>query len=288
MQRILATLVVCAAALCSAQAFAQQTTPAYDTTEVAPGIYTFRHGVHRSMFVVTDEGVIATDPLGEKVAPILRQEIRKVTDQPVVFLVYSHEHWDHISGGNLFKEEGATVVSQQNCLTEFDRLPNPSVPRPDITFADRYDLTLGGKTLELHHFGLSHGRCMIVMRLPAEKILFTVDLVNPKRVGFLNLPGTYPSDYIRYLKRVEKLEFDRIIPGHGPPTAPREAVAEYRQFVQDLDAAVLEAYAEVGDWLKVPAVAKQKLAPQYGDWGFFEEWIEMNLARVSLEKRIGW
>ena len=59
--------------------------------------------------MVTPDGVIATDPLTPKDAKQMREEIRKVTDKPVKYLVYSHHHYDHIAGGKPFKEAGATV-----------------------------------------------------------------------------------------------------------------------------------------------------------------------------------
>ena len=59
----------------------------FKTTKVADGVYSFRFAFHRNMFVVTDEGVIATDPMNPKAAGILMKEIRKVTDKPVKYLV---------------------------------------------------------------------------------------------------------------------------------------------------------------------------------------------------------
>ena len=82
----------------------------FETTKVADGVYTFRYFFHRNMFIVTDEGVIVTDPLSPIAAKTMRAEIAKVTDQPVEFVVYSHEHWDHISGGQIFRDEGSRSV----------------------------------------------------------------------------------------------------------------------------------------------------------------------------------
>ncbi len=71
----------------------------YDTTEIAPGLYSFRYQGTRNIFIVTDDGVIATDPISVEAAQIYRGEIAKVTDQPVKYVVYSHNHWDHVPGG---------------------------------------------------------------------------------------------------------------------------------------------------------------------------------------------
>ena len=103
----------------------------FETTKIADGVYTFRFGIHRNMFVVTNEGVIATDPISPGAAKIMMGEIRKVTKQPVKYVIYSHEHWDHIAGGRVFKEAGAKFVSHANCAPTFKANPNPAVVAPD-------------------------------------------------------------------------------------------------------------------------------------------------------------
>src|SRR5689334_23492922 len=73
-------------------------------------VYLFRYQGHQSMFIVTREGVIATDPIGryrpEAVTAYLA-EIRKITDRAVKYLSYSHAHFDQITGGKTFDGEGA-------------------------------------------------------------------------------------------------------------------------------------------------------------------------------------
>ncbi len=165
-----------------------------ETTKVAEGVYVFRWWVYRNLFVVTDEGVIATDPINPIAAKLLMQEIRKVTDKPIKYVVYSHQHWDHISGGEIFKEVGAQFVSHEGYIKHFKRRPSPAVVLPDITFSDKHTLTLGGKNLELEYFGKNHGDCLITMRLPEEKIIFLVDIVTPKRLAFRNMPDFLPDE----------------------------------------------------------------------------------------------
>ena len=105
------TLAVPAAA--QAPARPQIETKKVDGTE---GIYIFRNGNHQSMFVVTKDGVIATDPVaygrpngGQQYV----DEIKKVTDKPIKYLIYSHVHFDHIAGGKAFKDAGAKVIAHR-------------------------------------------------------------------------------------------------------------------------------------------------------------------------------
>ena len=63
--------------------------------------------------MVTPEGVIATDPIDANAAAWLRDQIQD-RDQPIRYVIYSHDHADHIAGGEVFKEAGATVIAHEN------------------------------------------------------------------------------------------------------------------------------------------------------------------------------
>src|SRR4249920_1552281 len=94
----------------------QPAPPPFATTKVTDNVYIFRYGGHQSMFIVTPDGVIATDPIGLKrpAAAAYIAEIRKITQAPIKYLIYSHHHYDHIAGGKPFKDAGATFVAHRN------------------------------------------------------------------------------------------------------------------------------------------------------------------------------
>ena len=117
------------------------------TEQLAENLYAFRYGPYRSLFMVTDEGVIATDPISPEAALQYRAAIAAVTDQPVKYVVYSHAHWDHARGGQIFKDEGATFVAQKRCVANFEDSPDPDIVLPDITFDANYSVELGGTSL---------------------------------------------------------------------------------------------------------------------------------------------
>ena len=123
MHRLLLSIFTAVAFATSAFAQLPPGMKPFETTRVADDVYTFRFMFHRNMFIVTDAGVIVTDPISPRAAKILRAEIAKVTEQPVEYVVYSHEHWDHISGGQIFRDEGARFISHAQCIDEFKRNP---------------------------------------------------------------------------------------------------------------------------------------------------------------------
>ena len=83
------------------------------TSIVADGVYTFGNPAHgyTSMFIVTNDGVIVVEPVNTGHSKAMLKAIRSVTDQPIKYLLHSHNHWDHSSGGQIFRKEGATIIA---------------------------------------------------------------------------------------------------------------------------------------------------------------------------------
>jgi len=154
--------------------------PLFSTTKVdgTDNVYIFRYNRHQSMFIVTPDGVIATDPIGLR-RPAARayiEEIRKITPAPIKYVIYSHPHFDHIAGGQPFKDLGATFVAHRNAKDRIAALNFPDVVVPDEVVDGMRTINLGGTTLELIYLGKNHSNGNLVMRLPKERIIFTVDL----------------------------------------------------------------------------------------------------------------
>src|SRR3954452_10251196 len=147
-------------------AFAQR--PQIQTTKVegTDGVYIFRNGGHQSMFIVTKDGVIATDPIAYGRPTGGQQyvnEIKKITDKPIKYLIYSHHHFDHIAGGKAFKDAGAKIIGHKNIKAHLAATEAPHTPMPDEFFDGTKTIKLGGTTLELTYLGLNHSDSNIVM-----------------------------------------------------------------------------------------------------------------------------
>ena len=282
--------VATALALTVAVAAAQTSAPQFDLTKVTDHVYSFRSGIHRAMVVVTSDGVIVTDPINSAAAKNMMDEIRKVTDKPVKFVIYSHNHWDHIAGARTFKDQGAKII--QHALAAQHTRPNPDVVPADETFKDdKHVVTLGDQTIELIYVGPSHGSGMIVMRVPKERVLNIVDICTPQRIGFRNFPDGSPQDTIKALRKVEALDFDRIVPGHGPASASKAEVTAIREYLEDLTRAVSAAKEKAGSPLaldQITELVKADLRPKYGQWGEFDNWMMINVDRILLEQRLGY
>src|SRR5262245_44234777 len=202
-----------AAAVATPALAQQQQQPPFATTKVegTDGVYIFRNGGAQSMFIVTKDGVIATDPIGyqrpEGVNDYIN-EIKKVSDKPIKYLVYSHHHFDHISGGKPFKDAGARIIAHKRTKERLAQLKNPNTPLPDEVFDKTKTIKLGGTTLELSYLGLHHADSNIVMRLPKEKIIFLVDTIPVGSVpgrGFIDM---YPLEAEAFMKKVIAMDWD--------------------------------------------------------------------------------
>jgi len=262
----------------------------HSVKNIGNGLYVFRWWVYRNIFLVTDEGVIVTDPMNPKAAKLLQQEIRKITNKPVKYVVYSHNHHDHISGGKIFKDQGATFIAHENTLKEMKDHPDPMNPLPDITFAKEYTVKLGGRELELKYFGPNHGESLVVMRLPKEKALFIVDIVTPRRVAFRTMPDFWPDEWIRSLKEIEQMDFDYVISAHGPAIEPAidpaSVVTEQRMYLEDLIAAVkVEWDKGTHNPDKLRKIVK---LPKYEHWRSYNEWLPMNIERIWAYYHMAW
>ena len=278
--RILAAL--CLAGLLLAPGFAHAQAKRA-ITHIAGDLYRFQNNFHYSVFLVTPDGVIATDPINAEAAAWLEAEIARRFDKPIRYLVLSHDHADHSSGGEVFADT-ATVIAHDRAKATILAGRRPTAV-PDITFSDRMTVELGGKRVELIYVGRNHSDNSIVMLFPDERTLFAVDFVSVRRLPFRNLADSYYPDWIGSLRRVEGLDFDILAPGHGE-MGTRQDVTDHRRYHEDLYNAVVAA-ARAGKSLEEMKASISLDA--YSGWGSYAAWRALNIegihARVRLQRR---
>ncbi|MGH7307458.1 MAG: MBL fold metallo-hydrolase [Candidatus Rokuibacteriota bacterium] len=273
-----------AAACLGVVAHAQQAAPPFATTKVdgTDNVYIFRYGNHQAMFVVTSAGVIATDPIGygrPQAVTTYVDEIKKVSSQPIKYLIYSHHHFDHIAGGKPFKDAGATVIAHRRAQERLAVLKDPHIVLPDESMDGARTITLGDTTLELTYIGLNHSDSTIVMRLPRQKLIFAVDFVSVGSVPGRGMIDSYPLEWEESLKRLLAMDWDRVIPGHPGPggrLGTKQDVQNQLTFLQDASAAV-KAEAQAGKcW---DAVEKELKLPKYESWPGYAQNLQYVLRR---------
>jgi len=189
-----------------------------------------RLSVCNTSVVVTKDGVVVID------TPMVPANAKKVAAEiagfgPVRYVINTEPHGDHIAGNCYF---GGMVVTQDGTrdallaakpeeITGMLRMMSPeSLPldkefyfRPsDITFSEALTLYLGDHTFHLIHTP-GHTPYSLAVHVPEERIVFTSDNVN---LGMPIFRDSLPDEWLKTLKRLEELDVDKVVPGHGAVT----------------------------------------------------------------------
>ena len=269
---VLSVLAVGSLLLLSPGLSAQQPRPDDEITKLADDVYLHRHQFHQAIFITTPKGVIVTDPISSEAATWLKAKIKTLTDQPVRYVIYSHHHDDHITGGNVFADQ-ASFVSHAAAREKILHAADPTTPVPDLTFTDRMSIDLGGKHVELIYSGKNHSDNSLVVLLPQNKLLFAVDFIPVETVAYRTMRSDYPDDWIESIKQVEQLDFETLVPGHGK-VGKKEHVRQFRGYLEDLRAAVEE---QVRKGASMEEAKKAVQLPKYGQWQRYGDWFPENV-----------
>ena len=284
MHRTVLVALLCVLAAAPAWSQGQPARPQIATTKV-PGtdnVYIFRNGNNQSIFVVTNEGVIATDPVAygrPQGGAAYIEEIRKVTDKPIKYLVYSHHHFDHITGGQAFKDAGAKIVAHKRVNERLAVQNDAATPPADETFDKKRTITLGGTALELTFVGLNHSDSTLVMRLPKEKVLFVVDLLPVGQIPGRGMIDFYPLEAESSIKQILAMDWEQLVPGHpgvGDRLGTKKDVQDQLTFLQDASQAVKPLAREGKCW---EPVEKEVRLPKYEKWPGYEAGLPFVLRR---------
>merc|ERR1712079_847217 len=261
--------------------------------QVADGVYSFSNdGFYMSMFVVTSEGVMVVDPMNNNQAKAMLAEIRNITQAPIRYLFLSHNHYDHIKGAQVFRDEGASVISHIEAYEYMEANPTKDVILPDQTWSgDRRDFSLGGVTMELHYLGLSHGLGMTSFLLQPQKVGYIADNSVPNGLPFVFFPDFNLKGLENTLKTYMSYDVDQIIYSHSnleDPLTPgnKEHMQSWLDYVNDLRAAVQTEIQNGGN----PFALNIEL-PKYENLPFYKEWLPINALFVAMNEfrgPLGW
>ncbi len=182
----------------------------------------------RGGIYIGDNGVLVIDAkMDKKSVDETIDEIKKITDKPIKYLINTHSDRDHINGNQYFPKT-ITFVAHENCRKEFFHPSRDGTPSdwkkpelmpflPSITFRDQMDVYLGSKKVELWYFGIGHTTGDAVVYFPEEKTAFLGDQI------FLNRPqlihsykGGNSFEHVKTLtKMLETLDAKKFCNGHS-------------------------------------------------------------------------
>jgi cyclase len=268
--------------------------PAPTMTQIADGVFLFSTPSYgdvgldgNSVVIVGRDGVLVFDSNGTPAAAAaVLSEIRKLTPQPVRYVVNSHWHWDHWYGTEVYQQAfpDVRIVAHEKTRSlmmgpalEFNKpgierqLPsylqalenniataagNPAAPElarmkrlladdrfflnqkvnvhlvfPNLTYADRLDVYLGDRHVEVLHYDRAVTPGDTFLYLPDEKILVTGDLlVNPISFAL----SAYPTGWLKTLEKMATLDAATIVPGHGGPLHNKDLLHAHIELFREL------------------------------------------------------
>jgi cyclase len=167
--------------------------------------------------VLSNEGVLLVDSKNDRIHADVLAKIKSLTNQPVKYVVLTHNHADHSAGAPMFASEGAQVIISTADRENMARAANPGW-MPQMTYSGKATLFVGGKEAQLMEYR-GHTRGDTVVLFPQARILVLGDLLTtadtiPPIVNYGD--GGSWSDWTRSIDDLLKMDWDIAIPGHGP------------------------------------------------------------------------
>lgn len=222
---------------------AAQDTPTRSITQIGEHLYRVRNNLHNSVLLVTGDGIVLADPINADFSSWLKAEIDARFGVPVRYVLYSHRHADHASGGEVFADT-AQYIGHENMARALDAEPDPGIVTPGITYSDNMIVTLGGQDVEMIYTGVqTHTDDMSIIRFPGERTIYVVDYVSLRRVPGWPVDAGLLNAWLNALRLTEALDYDTVTPAHGI-VGTREHITEVRHYIEGLRDQVAAAIAD--------------------------------------------
>lgn len=214
--------------------------------EFIPGVFsaigatappTYENSGHNNnlSFIITGEGVVVVNGGGAYIlAKALHDEIKALTNVPVVLVINENGQGHAMLGNSYWVEQGVPIIAHEDAAAEFDergfqimgamqqvnrdKAEGTYLQGPTETFNEEYIVELGGFRIEVRYLGPSHSAGDVVVWLPNQNLVIAGDMAFHERM----LPifdDTYTLDWLNtWDTAFEPLNATYVIPGHGHPT----------------------------------------------------------------------
>lgn len=252
-----------------------------ETKQLAPGVYALlsnKPPVDNSGFVVGERGVLVIDAhINGAMARQIQSAVRQVTEKPILYLVNTNYHGDHTFGNYAFPAETQIIAQRETAermrafeqekqflLGTVDNDPtvfaDVRLRLPEAVFSDYLRLDLGGKVVELYHFGRGNSPGDTVAYVPGARVAWTGNLI----LGNGSIPFLIEGQAQAYMETLARfahaLDVETIVPGHGALTSGA-ILGRYLQYLNELTESV-RGSLRAGRTLE-EAQAGNSLAPHY-------------------------
>jgi glyoxylase-like metal-dependent hydrolase (beta-lactamase superfamily II) len=212
-----------------------------DVERVTPDLYVLSGVGGNVGALVTPGGVVVVDTMTfVRQGAALRARVRELTDRPVAAILNTHYHLDHTHGNPAFVP-GTPVVATASTLRHlrerdaaFWRDPPARDLLPTDTFEGAHELRVGGKTVRSYSWGRGHTDGDLVVLFVEDRVLHAGDLYFNGHFPDVDLEaGGSVREWATTMERLLALDFDKVIPGHGPVSS-REGFRAFQRFMASL------------------------------------------------------
>jgi len=282
MRTRLSVIAVLFVALCSSYVYAQfgDKPSVLSTIKVRDDLFVIHNDLvpGNTTVLVTTQGLILVDNKFEIDFDNLMVQVRKISNQPVRYVINTHYHADH-SGGNLkMQGQNVQVVASERARRKMVETNQPGPP--NVTLENSVRLHLGGKRVEVYHFGRAHTDGDVVAYFPDQRVvamgdMFTVGEGLPPLVDYPG--GGSTREWPRSLDGALALDFDTAIPGHGKP-ATKADLGKYRDSLTQLGRRVVEMQSKKASRAEIEKELR-------GRFGFQDFHIQASLDGLLAEMR---
>lgn len=254
--------------------------------------------------IVGDDAVMVIDT---QATPVMAQDvirrIRTVTDKPIRYVAMSHYHAVRVLGASAYRPEHI-VASQEtyelivergeaDMRSEIERFPRlfravesvPGLTWPTLVFQKQLTLWLGKLEVRLMQIGRGHTKGDTVVWLPADRVLFSGDLVEFEATPYAG--DAYFAQWPAALDAIAALQPLALVPGRGAALKTPGEVAKglrgTRAFVSDLYRAVQDGVRAGKGLRDIYCETYARLKPTYGHWAIFDHCLPFDVSRAYDE-----
>tara|TARA_B100000989_G_scaffold34758_1_gene22123 strand:- start:843 stop:1796 length:954 start_codon:yes stop_codon:yes gene_type:complete len=276
-------------------------------TEIGRDLWAFTaEGDPNTGVIIGDESVMVIDAQATpRLADMVVEKIRTVTDKPIKHVVLSHYHAVRVLGASAYN--ASEIIASETCHamihergqedwdSEFARFPRlfeghesiPSLTWPTQTFHKKMTLHLGKRRVELMFLGRAHTAGDIVAFIPDEQVMFTGDIVEYHSACYCG-DGHF-NDWGKTLDRIVSFNPTAIAPGRGDAligeTMVSAAIAGTRDFIDSTYRPAAMVAAKGGTLKHAWDAVRAACDPKFSDYAIYEHCLPFNVARAFDEAK---
>jgi len=252
--------------------------------------------------IVGEKGVLVIESmLNAKLANQVLDQVSRLTDKPIRYVVNTVYHGDHYYGNFLFPSS-ATIIMHSESMRYIDQkfeqdrkfminlmgadvgIQEVKLRAGDILVDHDATVDLGGRTVELKVFGLGQTKGDLFVWLPKEKIFFTSNAILAEKPA---IPWLLEGNHDLALETMRKMKAflpadTVIVPGHGQPTTIEASLDYFIAYLETLDR---EVRAAVANGLSLEETVKVAAAQAFSGYTLYP-WIHKQTNVPHAYRRI--